>query len=180
MLLDNYKIARPYAKAIFEHAVEKNTLPAWHKTLLTLKEVMKNKRVHEIIQSLNVNQEDKKAFFVGFSSEDAIKESLDNFIGVLEYNNRLPVLAEISDLFTELFEAHQQRLHVVVKSYSKLNDLQSEKLKKALSKRFDKKIEISNEVDESLMGGVLVQAGDVVIDMSVAFQLKNMVDKLVA
>ena len=180
MALDNYKVARPYAKAVFEHAKEKNALDAWHKTLLILKEVVQQPEVDVIIGTPDVALGEKKEFFMGFAASEDIKPHLDNFISTLLEKKRISALAEMADLFSELYEQHHQRLQVIVNSYSKLNDLQIEKLKQSLGKRFDKKIEIQNTIDESLLGGVVIHAGDVVIDMSVTSQLKHMVNKLVA
>ena len=180
MALDNYRVARPYAKAVFEDAKSKDTLDKWQKTLLILKEVIQQPEVEAIIETPEASLEQKKEFFLGFAASEDIKSELENFIRILLEKKRIAVLAEIADIFGELFELHHERLQVVVNSYSKLNDLQIEKLKQSLGKRFNKKIEIHNEIDESLLGGVVINAGDVVIDMSVTSQLKNMVNKLVA
>lgn len=180
MALDNYKVARPYAKAIFEHAKEQGTLDAWQKTLLIMKEAIQQPKVAEIVDMPEVALNDKKDFFMGFAADEQIKAHLDNLLSILIDNKRLLALAEMADIFNEHYEQHHERLQVVVASFSKLNDLQIEKLKQSLNKRFNKKIEIQNTIDESLLGGVVIYADGIVIDMSVTAQLKNMVNKLVA
>lgn len=180
MPLEYYKVARPYAKAVFEQAKEKNTLDSWLELFQIYQEAIHQPEIQELVITPSVSNPDKVEFFAGFNKAGDIKEDLNNFLTLLAVNKRFAAMGEMADLFFKFYEEHQNRLQVEVLSSMALNDIQLERLKKSLKKRFDKKIEINNQVDKSLLGGIVIKAGNVVFDFSVGTLLKQMVHQLVA
>ena len=94
-----------------------------------------------------------------------------NFLGLLFDNRRLPLLPEIAGLYDELrFEA-ERVVKAKVTSAVILPLAEMEKIEAALKRRFGRDVEIETAIDESLIGGAVIDAGDVVIDGSLKGKL---------
>ncbi|WP_278358111.1 F0F1 ATP synthase subunit delta, partial [Idiomarina abyssalis] len=87
-----------------------------------------------------------------------------NFVKVLAENERLPVLPAVSELYQTLRAEHDKEVTVDVKSAVKLLKAQQTALSKALEKRLQRKIKLNCSVDKSIIGGLVIEAGDTVID----------------
>jgi len=105
---------------------------------------------------------------------DAINDKGRNFMRVLADNKRLPLLPEIAVLFEE-FKANQEKsVDVDVVSAFPLEQAVAERLAQVLRGKLQREVTINASVDSSLLGGVLVRAGDVVIDGSVRGRLAKL------
>ena len=111
---------------------------------------------------------------VGLLAPDGAEEAFTRFLGLLADNRRLPLLPEIAGLFDELrFEAERVvKAHVT--SATPLPAAELDTIKAALKKRFGREVEIEASVDESLIGGAVIDAGDVVIDGSLKGKLARL------
>ena len=97
-----------------------------------------------------------------------------NFLGLLFENRRLPLLPEIAGMFDELrFEA-ERVVKAKVTSAVPMPAAELETIKAALKKRFGRDVEVETAVDESLIGGAVIDAGDVVIDGSLKGKLARL------
>ncbi len=93
---------------------------------------------------------------------------------VLADNRRLPVLPEIGALFEELKHEAERVLKVNLRSATPIDATETAKLKEALKRRFGRDIEIEQSIDEGMLGGVVIDAGEVVIDGSVRGRLARL------
>ena len=94
-----------------------------------------------------------------------------NFLGLLFENRRLPLLPEIAGMFDELrFEA-ERVVKAKVTSAVLLPLAEMEKIEAALKRRFGRDVDIATAIDESLIGGAVIDAGDVVSDGSLKSKL---------
>jgi F-type H+-transporting ATPase subunit delta len=119
-------------------------------------------------------EEDQKAYRLSEICGSELNDRAKRFVQVLAANKRLPLLPEIQALFEALRAEEQATLDVSVASAYPLSEAEFEKLKTALSRRFDREVTMVSEVDASLIGGAVIRAGDVVIDGS----LKGRLEKL--
>ena len=87
----------------------------------------------------------------------------------------MPVILE---LFHALLAAEQQFTDVELVSAFEMDDAVAEKLVAALKKRLGTDVNVTTSVDQSLIGGVLVRAGDTVIDGSVRGRLNRLAEQL--
>lgn len=166
-------IARPYAKAAFEIALAQDALEQWSDLLFTLASISLDDQVQTLIQHPDVSAERLADLFIDVAAK-SIDEAGKNFIRVLAENKRLMVLPEIKATF-ELLKAEQEKsLNVSVISFSAMSDAQKNALVASLKERFSRDITISETIDESILGGAIIRAGDLVIDGSV----KGKLDKL--
>jgi F-type H+-transporting ATPase subunit delta len=111
---------------------------------------------------------------------EQLNEHGKNLIKVLAENNRLTLLPEISTLYNELKIESEKQINVDVLSAAILSDAQLTKLSAALEKRFDRKVQLNCSVDPTLIAGMIIKAGDTVIDGSVNSQLNRLNDALQA
>ena len=97
---------------------------------------------------------------------------------VLAGNKRLHLLAEISAQYEELRAQEQASLEVEVVSAFALDDVEQKRITEALARRFEREIVLTSRVDESLLGGAIIRAGDTVIDGSVRGKLEKLSEML--
>ncbi len=164
--------ARPYARAAFELARSGNALGDWARKLAFAAQVAADMRVTALFADPRVAQSDLAAL-VTPEGENA-DSSFTGFVRVLAENGRLPVLPEIGALFEELKHEAERVLKVNVRSATAMDSVETDKLKAALKRRFGRDIEIEQSVDASVLGGAIIDAGDVVIDGSVRGRLARL------
>jgi F-type H+-transporting ATPase subunit delta len=170
--------ARPYAIAAFDFALEKSSIDEWQAMLVFAAEVAKNDNMHQIL--VGADAASKIASMFNSICGDQLDEHGQNFIKILSENHRLAILPEISTMFNALKVEREKQINVDVTSAVTLDDAQLTKLSAALEKRFDRKVHINCSVDPSIVAGLIIKAGDTVIDGSVNSQLNRLNDALQA
>jgi F-type H+-transporting ATPase subunit delta len=166
-------LARPYAKAAFEYALAENDLAGWSKQLGVAAAVAQTETMRKVLSSPSLTAEQRSKALLDVCG-DAIGAKGRNFIRVLADNKRLPLLPEIAQLF-EQFKANQEKsVDVDVVSAFPLEQAVADRLAQALRGKLQREVTINSSVDSSLIGGVLVRAGDVVIDGSVRGRLAKL------
>ncbi len=155
-------IARPYAKAAFEFAVEKGTVENWHEMLFFAAEVAKNDDMTQFLNSSS-SSEKMSEVFIHVCGEQ-LNEQGQNLVKVMAENRRLPALPAVVSLFAEMYADYNKEVAVDVTSAVELNEEQQGKLISALEKRLARKVKLNCSVDSNIVSGLLIQAGDTVID----------------
>jgi len=168
-------IARPYAKAAFEFAVEKQTVSDWNDMLVFAAQVANNQQVSSFIA--NKAAEEQANIFISVCAEQ-INEYGQNLIKVLAENGRLAALPEVAVIFTEFKAEYDKEIDVDITSATELQEAQLATLVSALEKRFSRKIKLNCSVDETLIGGLIIKAGDNVIDGSLRGKLNRLATTL--
>lgn len=169
-------IARPYAVAVFSLAQEKGDLQTWSDLLQVAAQCADNAEVEAILTNPAVSDEqavDLLGDVVGDLSADA-----RNFLLLLAENNRLLLLPEIAALFEALRAEAEQMLTAEVVTARALTDAQKTKIAAALKKRLGKEVTLTEQVDESLLGGAIIRAGDLVIDGSALGKLNRLANAI--
>ncbi|MGD2130287.1 MAG: F0F1 ATP synthase subunit delta [Lysobacterales bacterium] len=170
-------LARPYAKAAFELAQGEQALARWDDMLTLTSAIVSD----EVVADLLENPEVSNAAAVGVLTDtagEALDDRFRGYLQVLASYGRLPLLPEITDLFRRLREEAEKRLRVKVVSAVPLDSNQSDRMREALARRFEREIELENEIDESVIGGAVVYAGDQVIDGSLRGRLEKLSNSL--
>lgn len=166
-------LARPYAIAAFKRAKESNSIKKWSQNLAFLSAVLSDKDISVIVDNPKISKQEVSAFVLDIC-QGQIDEEAENLLRLLVHNNRLTLVPVI----TELFEAYktEDAGYVDVEVFVAYNFSKEEKPKFAstLEKTLGKKVNMKVTVDKSLIGGVLVRAGDRVIDGSIRGQLQHM------
>ncbi|MFQ3198157.1 MAG: F-type H+-transporting ATPase subunit delta [Paraglaciecola sp.] len=171
-------IARPYAKAAFDYAVEQKTIASWQQMLVFAAEVTKNSTIKDLLSGAIAAEKLAEIF------NAACGEQLDlhgqNLIKVLAANRRLKTLPDISAMFNEFKAEFDKEIEVDVTSASELDVKQQADISEALEKRLARKVKLNCSVDPELIAGVIIKAGDTVIDGSVRSKLNRLSDALQA
>lgn len=171
-------IARPYAKAAFDYAVENGSVPQWQDMLVFAAEVAKNESVQEILTGSLAA--DKLAEIFNNVCGEQLDQHGQNLIRVLAENGRLQALPDVSDLYAAYKSEYDKQIDVEVTSAVALTDAQQTELSASLEKRLARKVKLNCNVDPALVAGVIIKAGDTVIDGSVRSKLNRLADALQA
>ncbi|MBE0554485.1 MAG: F0F1 ATP synthase subunit delta, partial [Rhodobacteraceae bacterium] len=111
---------------------------------------------------------------VALLSPEGAQPLFGNFLALLADNRRLVLLPEIAGLYEELRADAERVVKARVTSATDLPAGELEAIKAALGKRFGREVEIETAVDASLIGGAVIDAGDVVIDGSLKGKLERL------
>ncbi len=174
---DTTTIARPYAKAIFEHALAAKQLAAWAVILSDLSQAVLNPQASRFIDDPATTAEQQSQLLLSLfakSGKTGEAQAIESFITMLASNKRLPLLPDISTQFEVLRAEQEKTLNVSVSSYTDLSEKQQQNLIKSLSLRLQRQITLDVSLDKSLLGGAVIRAGDLVIDGSVRGKLNKL------
>ena len=160
-------LARPYARAAFAIARDAGKLPGWSDALGFAARVAADPRVAALLGHPRLGRDDAVALL----APDGADAVFADFLGLLFDNRRLPLLPEIAGLYDELRLESERVIKAKVTSAAALPAAELESIKAALKKRFGREVEIETAVDASLIGGAVIDAGDVVIDGSLKGKL---------
>ena len=94
-------------------------------------------------------------------------------------NRRAAVMPEISTHFEALKAKVENSVDATVTSATKLSDSQVDEIRAALKARLGRDVRIETEIDENLIGGAVIRAGDVVIDGSLRARLEGLATALI-
>lgn len=170
-------LARPYAKATFNAALDSQALDAWSQQLATLAVISEQAEIQALIANPALTFDDKASALKDVAG-DSLGEGVQNLIDVLAENRRLSLLAEISVQFDALKAEQEKSADVVVTSAFSLNDSQQKTLTEKLTKKLGREVNLSVAIDESLIGGVVIKSGDLIIDGSVRGKLTKLADAM--
>jgi len=170
-------LARPYARAAFEYADSENALDAWLTELQLIAAVVAERAVQTLLSDPARTTEAQAETFVELCG-DALGESRKRFVHVLAENRRLGLATQIMEQFAALKAQREQTVDVEMHSPFEVPDEVRERVAQALSKRLQRDVVVNTEIDTSLIGGVLIRAGDLVIDGSVRGRLGKLAEAL--
>ncbi|MCH9756451.1 MAG: F0F1 ATP synthase subunit delta [Gammaproteobacteria bacterium] len=184
-MADWTNIARPYAKAVFMHALEQKALPVWSLWLSQLDSVALCPEMLAFIDNPETTAQQhqdavRDVMLALPGSAKKLPEVLDAFIHVLADNRRLPVLPAIAAQFEALRAEAEHRVTVQVESFLPLNDAEEARLIDRLTKRLNREVTLEVSINPDLLGGAVISAKDWVINGSVKGQLNKLGADLVA
>lgn len=174
---DQSTIARPYAKAVFELAQETGKLEQWGTLLRSVSHAVDDPAVIDLLHNPSAG-----GAAVGQIIIDALSDRLDehgrNFVRLLAENGRIGILPEINAGFETLRADAERTIDVKVTSAAPLTEQHKAELVASLQKRLGRDVRLNCEIDESLIGGAVIRAGDLVIDSSLSGRLRQLASSL--
>lgn len=166
-------VSKRYALALFEAGCELDKIDAFKDELTLLKDVFKREdRLMDILGHPRIDKSEKKDL-IDKLFKDKISDQMLNFLYILVDKRRESHLLDIEESYEGLYNEHKNIVKVVAKTAIPMEDKAKIKLSNVLSEKLDKTIELTNEVDPSLMGGVLLKIADKLIDGSLKGQLES-------
>ena len=163
-------LARPYARAAFMIARDAGALAAWSQALGFAARVAADPQATALLGHPALT----RAQAVGLLAPDDASPEFRDFLALLADNRRLALLPEIAGLYEEQRAEAERVVRARVTSAAALPADELEGIKAALRKRFGREVEIEEAIDESLIGGAVIAAGDVVIDGSLRGKLARL------
>ena len=157
--------ARPYAKAGFEVAQAESKQAEWSDALQLIEAVVSNSEFAAVLDSPSMGAAEKGDILNDICA-DKLSETQRNFVKALAENSRLVLLPEIVVLFEALRANAENKVEATATSAYPLSDAQVKSMTDALKKKLGCEVSLTTAVDATLIGGVIIRAGDLVIDGS--------------
>ncbi len=172
-MLSRTTLARPYARAAFQVARDRNELTRWSEALAIAAAISTDAGAKPLLTNPRLSRDQVLKLFADIGG-DRFDSSVNNFLHVLATYGRLELLPEISAQFEGLRRESEARVHVQVTSAQPMDDDEASRLSERLRARFGREIDLDIEVDPALIGGAVIRAGDQVIDGSVRGRLERL------
>ena len=184
-MADNNTIARPYAQAVFELAHEAGELASWSESLDVARQLLADGEVSAYLGDPAFSDAQRLEFLTGLFAKAGAKllagkdKRGTNFLKLLLEYGRVAVLPEIATHFETRKAEIENLVEVTVTSASPISKAQQEIISKALRERLGRDVSLETEIDENLIGGAVIRAGDVVIDGSLRARLEGLSNALI-
>ena len=166
-------LARPYANAVFKIASAEDGLDRWSEQLAFLASVTADGTMKGLLADPRIEHERLAELVVDIAG-GRLTENGQNLVRVLAANGRLGLMDEIVRLY-ELERALAQRTERVrvISAYA-VNAKFQTLIKEAMAKRLGCEVELETQTDRTLIGGIIIRAGDMVIDASLRGRLNSL------
>jgi len=183
-MADFSTVARPYAKALFELANAERKLAAWSEGLNAAAAVLGDANAKRVLASPALDDKKRAEFVravsVGLKGAEVLETKEGQaLLALLAENDRLNVLPEIAAQFDRLKAQSENKVKVTMTSATPVDAKVAEQVTQALKKRLGREVELTLEVDGSLLGGAIIRAQDMVIDGSVRARLEKLAQQLI-
>ena len=167
------EISRVYSEALFEVAKDKGNLDQIHDQLGEIADVLAENRDLQIFFF--------SPYFSSVEKREGIQKAISggnpdlvNFLELLAEKHRMPALFRIRKRFDELWGIENKRLQVTVTSAIELDPSVIESVGAEIERKTGQTVELTSKVDDSIIGGLVLQVGNRVLDASI----RNRLDKL--
>ena len=185
-MADNNTVARPYAQAVFEVARENDALDELSTSLAAARDLLSDGQVAVFLGQPSLNDEQRLEFLQGLFAEAVGEGSVfaggsrhgTNFLKLLLENGRVVALPEVSEQFEALKAELENSIDAVITAAAPLSAAQEKEIADTLAEKLGRDVRISTEIDENLIGGAVIRAGDVVIDGSLRARLDGLANAL--
>lgn len=168
---DALTLARPYARAAFALAREHAQLPQWSQWLGASAQFAGDPSVQALLGNPSLSAADAQTLVLPPGNA---APQFAQFLQELADNGRLALLPEIAAVYEQARAEAEHVVKATITSAAPLDTAELDKLQAALKARFGSDVEIATAVDPDLIGGAVIDAGDVVIDGSVRSKLERL------
>ena len=175
----NNSIARRYAKALVQLGSEGGLVDLFRDELSAIDRLFAGSaELKAAFANPALTVEQKKAIMKEIVAKSGVSELVGNFLMLLVDKNRVAFLGQIVQSYEKLADEFSGVIRPLIKTAFALDASQVAAIQGALEKKSGKKVVPQVAVDQSLLGGVVTQIGDIAYDSSVKTQLKRIQDIL--
>lgn len=165
--------ARVYAEALFEVGRDKGTLDTLQQQLGEFTDAVdRNRELQVFFFSPYLSSEEKKSGLKR-AVTDAEPE-LINFLELLVDKHRMPEIFRIRRELDELWKHENRRIDVTVTSAVELDSAVVEKIGQEVERQTGEEVDLSSAVDSGILGGIVLQVGNMVLDASIRSRLEKL------
>jgi len=167
--------SKSYALALYELAKESSELDTVEAGIRALKNLLNDSSDFKgAIQSPVIKKEEKRNIMFAIADQNSFSSILKKFLGFLSEKNRLFFLNQIIDSFLNFVSSGKGELKAKLISSKELTNAELEKIQSELSNDFKSPIKIEYKYDPSLIGGLVIQVGSIMVDASIKTKLKQL------
>lgn len=177
-MAENTTIARPYVQAIFELAQAGDQIAAWSDMLQAFTLIIDDSLAISFLANPKVSNAQKLELFTDVLGDNLSDDAI-NLVRLLLQNQRIALLSEISVLFEIQRNAAEGSIQAQLITARPATDAQKATVSKALKIKLGREIRLECKTDETLLGGAIIHAGDLVIDGSARGKLARLASALI-
>jgi F-type H+-transporting ATPase subunit delta len=167
------EIARVYAESLFDVAKDNGKLDEVHEQLGEIADALDSDRDLQVFFFSPYFSSAEKRDGIGKAVSGA-EDELVNFLELLAEKHRMPPLFRIRRRFDELWAKENERLSVTVTSAIDLDESVIKEIGFEIERKTGKTIDLSSKVDDSIIGGLVLQVGNRVFDASIRHRLDKL------
>lgn len=167
-----------YSDALFQLSLEENLLDVIHDNLKSCADIFNSEPEFLKILSSPIISSQEKISMLQAVFQDNCNELVFNFMCLLAEKNRINLFCEIQKDFTKQFNRANNMLEAEVITYIPLTEELRKKVIDKLSMQTGKKVSITETVDKSILGGIIIRYDNTIIDDSIKTKLQELSKQL--
>jgi len=167
------ELARVYAESLFGVAKEKGTLDTVRDQLGQFSDALKDEKDLQVFFFSPSFSSQEKMDGLKLAVSDADPE-FHNFLELLIEKHRMPAIFRIHSQYEGLWKSENKRIEVTVTSAIELDPAIAEQVGAEVERQTGKKVELTSRVDEDIIGGLVLQVGNMVLDTSIRQNLEKL------
>lgn len=168
------KVARRYAKALFELAIEMKLVEQVYNDAELIIDVCKKNKEFVVMLRSPVIKDVKKLAIIKAIFEKNLNQLTYKFLVIIARNRRESIIQVISEELIEIYQEYKNIVPVNLSTAVKLDEVTKGKILKLLSEKSDATVKLTEEVDEDLIGGFVLDFDDKQFDASIQRQIKKL------
>lgn len=173
------KAAGRYAKSLLGLAIEQKELDTAFKDMSVVAEVAANEKDFRILLESKVIKPDQKMAVMKKVFGNSFSDLTMKFINIITQHNREPLLAHIANAFIAQYKAYKNIIIAEVTSAVQLTDEDRKKIREIVSDISKGEVEIQENINTEILGGVIIRVGDKQVDASVSQRLETLKRELI-
>ena len=169
-----------YAKALFQLAIEQNTLDQSYKDMVLLDQFCAESKELSLLLKSPIVKTDKKLKILEEIFGSKIGKVTMSFINIITTKKRESLLALIASSFVTLYKAHNNIVSATVITAATLDEALKSEVINFIKKHGDDNVELAEKVDSTIIGGAIIRMGDKQLDASAVkaiFELRKIFNK---
>ena len=169
-----------YAKALFQLAIEQNTLNQSYKDMALLDQFCAESKEFSLLLKSPIVKTDKKLKILEEIFGSKIGKVTMSFINIITTKKRESLLALIASSFVTLYKAHNNIVSATVITAATLDEALKSEVINFIKKHGDDNVELTEKIDSTIIGGAIIRMGDKQLDASAAkaiFELRKIFNK---
>jgi len=169
--------ARPYANAVYDVAHgtghESDSLDSWSDALANLANVISDSQMSDLLDAPELGKAQKGELVIQVLG-DNLTQQQQNLVKLMAENGRLKMMPGVVEQFEAARAKAENKVEAEVISAFKLTAKETNELVNTLKKKLGCDVTLTVSIDKSLIGGVIIKAGDTIIDASMKSQLDSL------
>jgi F-type H+-transporting ATPase subunit delta len=165
--------ARVYAEALFEVARDKGKLDPIRDQLAQFADAVEANRELQVFLF--------SPYFSSTEKADGLKRAVAgadpefvNFLELLIEKHRIAEIFRVRRHFEDLWKKENRRIDVTVTSATELDPAVVTKIGEEIERQTDQKVDLASRVDGEILGGIVLQVGNMVLDASIRNRLEKL------